>query len=173
MATEQKTPNRTRFAIYCRYSSDMQNELSLEDQEKCCRRAIAERGGVVVAVYTDAARSGWSLDRDGFTQLRSDAERGKFDAVLFWKFDRLARDHEQAVMIKLLLRREYGLKLYCVEGFSEDDDDSPYSAMMEQLLAVFYAFYSKNLSLASPPSCGVRFGCIPPSISPTEKLPPG
>jgi DNA invertase Pin-like site-specific DNA recombinase len=66
--------------------------------------------------------------------------------VIFWKFDRLARDHEQSVMIKLLLRREYGLKLYCVEGFSEDDDNSPYSAMMEQLLAVFYAFYSKNLS---------------------------
>ncbi len=146
MATEQKAQKRMRFALYCRYSSEQQNELSLEDQEKCCRRAIAERGGVVVAVYTDAARSGWSLDRDGFTQLRTDAERGKFDAVMFWKFDRLARNHEHSVMIKILLRREYGLKLFCVEGFSEDDDDSPYSAMMEQLLAVFYAFYSKNLS---------------------------
>ncbi|MBK8025771.1 MAG: recombinase family protein [Chloroflexi bacterium] len=29
---------------------------------------------------------------------------------------------------------------------SEDDDDSPYTAMMEQMLAVFAAFYSKNLS---------------------------
>ncbi|MBC7814043.1 MAG: recombinase family protein, partial [Burkholderiales bacterium] len=42
--------------------------------------------------------------------------------------------------------KEYGVKLYCVEGFSEDDDDSAYSAMMEQMLAVFSAFYSKNLS---------------------------
>ncbi len=67
--------------------------------------------------------TGWSLDRDGFTELRNDAERGKFDAVMFWKFDRLARNHEHAVMIKILLRREYGLKLHCVEGFSEDDDD--------------------------------------------------
>ena len=49
-------------------------------------------------------------------------------------------------MIKMLLRHEYGLKLYCVEGFSEDEDDSPYTAMMEQMLAVFSAFYSKNLS---------------------------
>jgi len=49
-------------------------------------------------------------------------------------------------MIKMLLRHEYNLKLYCVEGFSEDDDDSPYTAMMEQMLAVFSAFYSKNLS---------------------------
>ncbi len=142
----QKPEKRQRFAIYCRYSSDMQNDLSLEDQEKMCRRAIADRGGVVIKVYSDAARSGWSLDRDGFIQLRNEAERGKFDAVMFWKFDRLARNHEHAVMIKILLRREYGLKLFCVEGFSEDDNDSPYTAMMEQLLAVFYAFYSKNLS---------------------------
>ncbi|MCC7447124.1 MAG: recombinase family protein [Anaerolineae bacterium] len=141
-----KSQQRLRFAIYARYSSDMQNELSLEDQEKCCRKAIAERGGTVIGVYTDAAKSGWSLDREGFNKLRVDAERGRFDAVMFWKFDRLARNHEQSVLIKILLRRDYGLKLFCVEGFSEDDDDSAYTALMEQLLAVFYAFYSKNLS---------------------------
>ncbi len=146
MTNETKPPKRVRFAIYTRYSSEMQNELSLEAQEYRCRLAIADRGGVVVAVYSDSARSGWSLEREGFNDLRIDAERGRFDAVMFWKFDRLARNHDHAVMIKMLLRHEYGLKLYCVEGFSEDDDDSPYSAMMEQMLAVFSAFYSKNLS---------------------------
>jgi hypothetical protein len=62
------------------------------------------------------------------------------------RIHRLARNHDHAVMIKMLLRHEYNLKLFCVEGFSEDDDDSPYTAMMEQMLAVFSAFYSKNLS---------------------------
>lgn len=142
----EKSNKRTRFAIYTRYSSEMQNEMSLEAQEDCCRRAIAERGGAVVDVFSDGAKSGWSLDRDGFNALRKSAERGKFDAVIFWKFDRLARNHDHVVMIKMLLRHEYGLKLYCVEGFSEDDDDSPYTAMMEQMLAVFSAFYSRNLS---------------------------
>jgi site-specific DNA recombinase len=137
---------RTRYAIYTRYSSEMQNEISLEAQEALCREAIAERGGAVVAVYSDSAKSGWSLERDGFIEMRRAAEHGKFDAMMFWKFDRLARNHEHVVMIKMLLRHEYGLKLYCVEGFSEDDNDSPYSAMMEQLLAVISAFYSKNLS---------------------------
>jgi site-specific DNA recombinase len=124
----------------------MQNDLSLEAQEERCRRAIAERNGVVVDVFSDGAKTGWSLERDGFIQLRQAAERRKFDAIMFWKFDRLARNHNHAVMIKMLLRHEYGLKLYCVEGFSEDEDDSPYTAMMEQMLAVFSAFYSKNLS---------------------------
>ena len=137
---------RMRFAIYARYSSEMQNELSLEGQETCCRQAVADRGGAVVAVYTDSARSGWSLDRDGFKRLQADAQRGRFDAVMVWKFDRLARNHDHAVMIKMLLRHEYGLKLYCVEGFSEDDDNSPYTALMEQMLACFAAFYSRNLS---------------------------
>lgn len=137
---------RIRFAIYTRYSSELQNDLSLEAQEYRCRQAIADRGGVIVSVFSDGAKSGWSLERDGFNELRQAAEHHKFDAVMFWKFDRLARNHDHAVMIKMLLRHEYGLKLYCVEGFSEDEDDSPYSAMMEQMLAVFSAFYSRNLS---------------------------
>ncbi len=141
-----KSSKRIRFAIYTRYSSELQNDLSLEAQEERCRQAIVERDGAIVTVYSDGARSGWSLEREGFMQLCRAAERGKFDAVMFWKFDRLARNHDHAVMIKMLLRHEYGLKLYCVEGFSEDENDSPYTAMMEQMLAVFSAFYSKNLS---------------------------
>ncbi len=144
---QDKPQKRTRFAIYARYSSEMQNDMSLEAQIERCQRAIEARGNsVVVDVFRDGAKSGWSLDRDGFNALQKSAERGKFDAVMFWKFDRLARNHEHAVMIKMLLRHEYGLKLYCVEGVSEDDDNSSYGAMMEQMLAVFSAFYSRNLS---------------------------
>ena len=123
--SDHKNQKRMRYAIYTRYSSDMQNEISLEAQEDRCRKDIAERGGAVVAVYSDGAKNGWSLDREGFNQLRADAERGRFDAIYFWKFDRLARNHDHVVMIKMLLRHEYNLKLFCVEGFSEDDDDSP------------------------------------------------
>ncbi|MCA9946246.1 MAG: recombinase family protein [Ardenticatenaceae bacterium] len=143
---KQYRHKRLRFAIYTRYSSELQNELSLEAQESRCRRAIAERKGKLVAVFSDEARSGWSLEREGFQNLCRAAELKKFDAIMFWKFDRLARHHNQAVMIKMLLRQEYGLKLHCVEGFSEDEDNSPYSAMMEQMLAIFSAFYSQNLS---------------------------
>lgn len=141
-----KTPKRQRFAIYTRYSSEMQNDLSLEAQEHRCRQDVAKRNGVVIDVYSDSAKSGWSLERDGFNELQRDAARNRFDAIIVWKFDRLARNHDHAVMIKALLRHEFGLKLYCVEGFSEDDDGSAYGAMMEQMIAVFSAFYSRNLS---------------------------
>jgi site-specific DNA recombinase len=135
-----------RVAIYARYSSEMQNEISIEDQIARCREEIARRGWRVAETYEDSAKSGWSLDRDGFQAMRAAAEKGKFQAVMLWKFDRLARDHNHTVMIKALLRHQCGLKLYCVEGVSEDDDESPYSALVEQMIAVFAAFYSRNLS---------------------------
>ena len=72
---------RIRFAIYTRYSSELQNDLSLEAQEYRCRQAIADRGGVIVSVFSDGAKSGWSLERDGFNELRQAAEHHKFDAV--------------------------------------------------------------------------------------------
>lgn len=145
-AHSQLATSPMRFAVYARFSSEAQNEVTLESQEMMCRRAIAERGGVVTHIYCDAAQFGWTLERDGFTRLREDAAKGRFDAVMMWKFDRLARDHTQATMIKALLRHEYHIKLFCVEGFSEDDDNSPYTAMMEQMLTIIAAFYSKNLS---------------------------
>jgi hypothetical protein len=74
--------------IYVRFSSDMQNDISLEAQERLCRQKIAERGGVVIDVYSDSAQSGWSLDRDGFQRLQADAARDRFDAIMVWKFDR-------------------------------------------------------------------------------------
>lgn len=143
---DAKTARRERFAIYARYSSEMQNELSIEAQIEQCKQEIGKRGGVVVDIFHDSARSGWSLDRDGFNNLRIEAARNRFDAIMFWKFDRLARNHDHAVMIKMMLRNDFQLSLYCVEGFSEDDDNSPYTAMMEQILAVISAYYSKNLS---------------------------
>ena len=96
MTTRQlkaQQPEALKYAIYCRYSDEVQNDLSLESQEMMCREEIARRGGIVIAVYKDAARFGWSLDREDFNRLRADAERGCFDATMMWKFDRLARSY--------------------------------------------------------------------------------
>lgn len=146
LAAEEQSSARLRVAIYARFSSEMQNEISIDDQVQRCREEIARRGWRVAGIYSDSARSGWSLDRQGFQDLRVAAEKGKFDAVMMWKFDRLARDHNHTVMIKALLRHQYGLKLFCVEGVSSDDDDSPYTTLVEQMIAVFASFYSQNLS---------------------------
>ncbi len=82
-----------RVAIYARYSTDLQNAKSIEDQVEVCRRYAAHEGYEVVAIYDDPASSGASiLTRMGLTRLMSDAAQRRFDAVVVEAVDRLGRD---------------------------------------------------------------------------------
>ena len=68
----------TRAVIYARFSTELQNEKSTDDQIALCR-AYANRQKIdVSATYQDKARSGASvLGRDGRMQLM-DAERQRY-----------------------------------------------------------------------------------------------
>ncbi|WP_375787125.1 recombinase family protein [Bradyrhizobium sp. Pha-3] len=50
-----------RAAIYARYSSDLQNPRSIEDQAALCRRWCEREGHEVTEVFSDAALSGASI----------------------------------------------------------------------------------------------------------------
>ena len=84
-----------RAVIYSRFSTDLQNEKSIEHQEAVAR-GYAERMGLsIVETYSDAAKSGASiLGRDGLLMLLADAKRGQFDVVIVEALDRLSRDME-------------------------------------------------------------------------------
>ena len=43
-----------RCAIYARYSSEMQNELSIDDQISRCREEVGRRGWRVAGIYSDS-----------------------------------------------------------------------------------------------------------------------
>jgi site-specific DNA recombinase len=58
-----------RIAIYARYSSDHQDERSIEDQIRLCRERACAIGANVVGTYTDYAISGAHL------KSRPDASR--------------------------------------------------------------------------------------------------
>jgi DNA invertase Pin-like site-specific DNA recombinase len=76
-----------RAVIYTRVSSvDQQPETQLCD----LRPLAAARGYEIVGCYTDTI-SGSKAKRPGLDQLMSDARRGRFDVVLVWAFDRMAR----------------------------------------------------------------------------------
>ena len=81
-----------RAALYARYSSDLQNAASLQDQFATCRM-FAERQGVeVVATYEDAGISGASTaNRPGLQALMAGAEVAQFDLVICEALDRLSR----------------------------------------------------------------------------------
>jgi site-specific DNA recombinase len=84
-----------RAAIYARFSTDLQNERSIEDQVALCRAYAAREGYEIVAAYEDRARSGGSImGRDGMLRLLEHARERKFEAVIVEALDRLSRDME-------------------------------------------------------------------------------
>ena len=84
-----------RAVGYSRYSTDLQNELSIEDQQALISRYALANGMTIQQFYSDAAQSGASIfRRDGLLQLLADAREGLFDVVIVEELDRLARDME-------------------------------------------------------------------------------
>src|SRR5690242_16592895 len=76
-----------RAALYLRVSTlDQHPETQLLD----LRAMAAQRGFQIVAEHTDHI-SGVKAKRPGLDQLMSDARRGRFDVLLVWSFDRVAR----------------------------------------------------------------------------------
>ncbi len=76
-----------RAAIYSRVSTvDQHPETQLYD----LRQMAAQRGLEIVQEYTDRI-SGVKARRPGLDQMMTDARRGRFDVVLVWASDRIAR----------------------------------------------------------------------------------
>jgi site-specific DNA recombinase len=94
-----------RAAIYARFSTDRQNERSIDDQFALCRACAAREGFTIVKTYADHALSGASiLNRDGLLNLMDDARAGAFDVVIVEAVDRLGRDMEDLAGIHKRLK---------------------------------------------------------------------
>jgi site-specific DNA recombinase len=82
-------------AIYARFSTELQNEKSTDDQIALCRAYAARHQLNVVATFEDKARSGASVfGRDGLMQLMDAARQQRFTVVIVEALDRLSRDME-------------------------------------------------------------------------------
>lgn len=94
-----------RAAIYARYSTENQNDRSIDDQIALCEEYAARNGYAIAGRYSDAARSGGSmLGRDGLMDLLAAAGRKEFSAVIVEALDRLSRDMEDLAGLHKRLR---------------------------------------------------------------------
>ena len=142
----KKNDSSMRVAIYARVSSERQaeKELSIPAQLKALKKYALERGWDVVAEYVDEAESARSANRPAFKDMIAAAKNRvkPFDSILVWKLSRFARNREDSVIFKSLLKR----RNISVVSMNEQVDESPAGSLLEGIIEVIDEFYSANLS---------------------------
>ena len=135
-----------RVAIYARVSSEKQAEkdLSIPAQLKALRKYALERGLEIAADYVDEAESARTANRPAFKEMIAAAKKKEkpFDAILVWKLSRFARNREDSIIYKSLLRKR-GISVISI---NEQVDESPAGHLLEGIIEVIDEFYSMNLS---------------------------
>jgi site-specific DNA recombinase len=134
-----------KVAIYARVSSEKQDvDLSISGQIKALRDYASHNGCKVVTEYIDEAESGRSIDRPGFKQMIVAARQKppQFEAILVWKLSRFARNREDSIIYKSLLRKQ-GIQVISI---NEPLEDTPSGRLLEGIIEVLDEFYSANLS---------------------------
>ena len=85
-----------RAALYIRVSTlDQHPETQLHE----LRGFACQRGFEIVDEYTDHGISGTKARRPALDRLLSDAHRHRFDVVLVWSCDRLARSTKHFLQV--------------------------------------------------------------------------
>ena len=134
-------------AVYIRVSTEDQTELSPESQLAEIR-AWAEKNGCVIPegyVFSDEGISGRSAKkRPGFNEMiaLSKQKPAPFDVLLLWRFSRFARNQEESVLYKAMLRRS-GIDVISV---SEPVVDGPFGDLIERIIEWMDEYYSIRLS---------------------------
>jgi site-specific DNA recombinase len=93
-----------RTLIYARFSTDLQNAASVEDQVRTCQERADREGWTVVGVYHDHAISGAAgfgeHQRPGLNALLSHVAQGGVDQVLAESTSRIARHQGDGYYIR-------------------------------------------------------------------------
>ena len=92
--------------IYARFSSQGQNEQSIESQIRICREFAESQGLRVVNVYPEKARTGTNDSRPEFQRMIKDAESGAFQYIIVYMFDRFARNRKDSILYKEMLKQD-------------------------------------------------------------------
>lgn len=138
-----------RFAaVYIRVSTDEQAELSPESQlEKL--QEYARREGIVILqdqIYVDAGISGkTAAKRPEFLRMVAAAKEKDcpFTVLLVWKFSRFARNQEESIFYKSILRSKCGVD---VVSISEPLIAGHFGSLIERIIEWMDEFYSIRLS---------------------------
>lgn len=135
-------------AAYIRVSTDDQIEYSPDSQIRAIHN-YAEKNGYYVPeqyIFMDEGISGRTVGkREGFKQMIALAKSTPkpFETILVWKYSRFARNREDSVVYKSMLRKQCGID---VVSISESTGDDKMSILFEAMIEAMDEYYSINLS---------------------------
>ena len=159
-------------AAYIRVSDERQDEYSPDSQLKKVREYAAKEGYMIPDEYVfyDDGISGRSVKkRDDFQRMIALAKEKThpFDVIYVWKFSRFARNQEESMVLKNLLKKR-GVSVVSV---SEPIPEGHFGSLIERIIEWTDEYYLVNLGAEvmrgmtekasrGEPTCAPPFGYI-------------
>lgn len=134
-------------AAYIRVSTEDQIEYSPDSQLKCITE-FAKKNGYILSkdyIFQDDGISGRSAKkRPAFNKMiaQSKIKPVPFETILVWKFSRFARNQEESIFYKSMLRKN-GIE---VVSISEPVTSGPFGDLIERIIEWSDEYYSIRLS---------------------------
>lgn len=137
-------------AAYIRVSTDDQAELSPDAQLRVIREAAKADGCRLPDEFIFVEKRGISgrkaENRPEFQRmiaLAKSARPSPFHRLYLWKFSRFARNQEESVFYKGILRKKCGIE---IKSVSEPVTEDMFGRLIETIIEWFDEYYSINLS---------------------------
>lgn len=137
-------------AAYIRVSTDDQTELSPDAQLRVIRDAAKADGYMIPEDYIFIETRGISGrkagNRPGFQKMIATAKSqspAPFQRLYVWKFSRFARNQEESVFYKSILRKKCNVD---IKSVSEPIMEGMFGRLIESIIEWFDEYYSVNLS---------------------------
>ena len=134
-------------ALYIRVSTDKQEELSPDAQRRLLLD-YAAKNNIIISneyIFEEDGISGRKAEkRPAFQQMigLAKSKEHPFDVILVWKFSRFARNQEESIVYKSLLRKNH----VEVISVSEPLVDGPFGSLIERIIEWMDEYYSIRLS---------------------------
>ena len=136
-----------KACAYIRVSDERQDEYSPDSQRKRIQMYAQQHNLLLLPediFYDDGISARKAENRTAFQQMIARAKHPShpFDVILVWKFSRFARNQEESIVYKNLLRKN-GIEVISV---SEPIADDPFGALIERIIEWMDEYYLVNLS---------------------------
>lgn len=135
-------------ACYIRVSTDEQTEYSPDAQLKEIKDYAARHDFLIAPahIFIDAGISGRkAAKRPQFQNMIATAKSKErpFEVILVWKFSRFARNQEESILYKSLLRRECKVEVISI---TEETGGNVFGSLIERIIEWMDEFYSIRLA---------------------------